>query len=35
VAVNGGGDPKQAFATLVGKELGAFEKDLHAYLLRQ
>ncbi len=34
VAVNGGGDPKQAFTALVGKELGAFEKDWHTYLTR-
>lgn len=34
VAVNGGGDPKQAFAALVGKDLAAFEKDWHAYLMR-
>jgi Protein of unknown function (DUF1570) len=34
VAVNSGDDPRTAFATLVGKELPAFEKDWHAYLLR-
>jgi hypothetical protein len=34
IAVNSGGDPRQAFSTLVGKDLGAFEKDWHAYLLR-
>ena len=34
VAVNSDSDPKQAFATLVGKDLNAFEKDWHAYLLR-
>jgi hypothetical protein len=34
VAVNTGIDPRQAFAELVGKELGAFEKDWHSYLLR-
>ena len=34
VAVNGGGDPRKAFAELVGKELPAFEKDWHDYLLR-
>lgn len=34
VAVNGGGDPKQAFAALVGKDLGAFERDWHTYLTR-
>jgi hypothetical protein len=34
IEVNSGGDPKQAFATLVGKELAAFEKDWHAYLSR-
>ena len=34
VAVNSGGDPRQAFAELVGQELPAFEKDWHAYLLR-
>lgn len=33
-AVNGGGDPKKAFADLVGKDLPAFEKDWHGYLLR-
>ena len=33
VAVNSGGDPRQAFATLVGQELLAFEKDWHSYLL--
>ncbi len=33
-AVNGGGDPKAAFAALVGQELSAFEKDWHAYLAR-
>ena len=34
IAVNGGGDPKQAFAALVGKDLATFEKDWHAYLTR-
>ncbi len=34
VAVNSGGDPRQAFAKLVGQELPAFEKDWHSYLLR-
>jgi hypothetical protein len=34
VAVNSGGDAKQAFAVLVGKDLAAFEKDWHDYLLR-
>jgi hypothetical protein len=34
IAVNGGGDPKQAFAALVGQDLPAFEKDWHAYLSR-
>lgn len=34
VAVNSGGDPRQAFAELVGQELNAFEKDWHDYLLR-
>jgi hypothetical protein len=34
VAVNSGGDPRQAFAALVGKELPEFEKDWHSYLLR-
>lgn len=34
VAVNSGGDPKAAFAKLVDQELGAFEKDWHAYLTR-
>jgi hypothetical protein len=34
VAVNGGGDPKKAFAGLVGKDLPAFEKDWHSYLSR-
>jgi hypothetical protein len=34
VAVNGGGDAKAAFAALVGKDLAAFEKDWHAYLVR-
>ena len=33
-AVNSGGDPKRAFATLVGQELPAFEKDWHTYLTR-
>jgi hypothetical protein len=33
-AVNGGGDPKRAFAELVGQDLAAFEKDWHAYLTR-
>jgi len=34
VEVNSGGDPKKAFATLVGQELPAFEKDWHNYLSR-
>ncbi|MCI0702247.1 MAG: DUF1570 domain-containing protein [Planctomycetia bacterium] len=34
VAVNSGNDPKQAFATLVGQQLPAFEKDWHNYLTR-
>ena len=34
VAVNSGGDPRKAFAELVGQELPAFEKDWHAYLSR-
>jgi len=34
VALNTGGDPRQAFADLIGQELSAFEKDWHAYLLR-
>lgn len=34
IAVNSGGDPRQAFVGLVGKDLVAFEKDWHAYLLR-
>ncbi|MBA4191154.1 MAG: hypothetical protein C0467_24505 [Planctomycetaceae bacterium] len=34
VAVNSGGDPRQAFVGLVGKDLAAFERDWHAYLLR-
>lgn len=32
IEVNSGGDPKKALATLVGKDLAAFEKDWHAYL---
>lgn len=34
VAVNGGGDPRKAFAALVGKQLPAFEADWHTYLTR-
>jgi hypothetical protein len=34
VAVNGGGDPKEAFARFVGQELPAFETDWHTYLTR-
>ncbi len=34
VALNSGGDTKQAFAKLVGQELPAFEKDWHIYLSR-
>jgi hypothetical protein len=34
VALNGGGDPRQAFAALVGKDLASFEKDWHTYLTR-
>jgi hypothetical protein len=33
-AVNSGGDPRRAFAALVGQELPAFEKGWHAYLSR-
>lgn len=34
IEVNVGGDPKKAFAALVEKDLGAFEKDWHTYLTR-
>jgi hypothetical protein len=34
VAVNSGGDPRAAFAKLVGQDLATFEKDWHSYLLR-
>jgi hypothetical protein len=34
VAVNSGENPKEAFATLVGKKLDEFEKDWHSYLRR-
>ena len=34
ITVNSGEDPRKAFAELVGKDLDAFEKDWHAYLLR-
>jgi hypothetical protein len=34
VAVNGGENPKKAFAAFVGQELPAFEKDWHNYLTR-
>ncbi len=34
VALNSGGNPKEAFATLVGKDVAAFEKDWHSYLTR-
>jgi hypothetical protein len=34
IAVNTGNDPKAAFAALVGKDLPAFEKEWHNYLLR-
>lgn len=34
VAVNSGGDPRRAFARLVGQELDAFERDWHTHLLR-
>ncbi len=34
IAVNSGGDPKAAFAELVGKDLAAFEKDWHVFLSR-
>ncbi|MCU0705467.1 MAG: DUF1570 domain-containing protein [Fimbriiglobus sp.] len=34
VAVNTGADPAKAFATLVGQDLPAFEKDWHDYLQR-
>lgn len=34
VAVNSGGDPRKSFAELVGKDLLAFEKDWHRYLLK-
>lgn len=33
-AVNSGGDAREAFAKLVGRELPAFEKEWHAYLLK-
>jgi hypothetical protein len=33
-AINSGRDPSQSFAHLVGKDLGTFEKDWHAYLQR-
>jgi hypothetical protein len=32
--VNGGGDPVRAFERLVGQDVPAFERDLHAYLAR-
>src|SRR5579872_4451323 len=31
IALNSGGDPRQAFSTLVGKDLVTFEKDWHNY----
>lgn len=34
IAVNSGGDPRRAFAALVGQELPQFEKDWHSYLSR-
>jgi hypothetical protein len=34
VAVNSGEDPRRAFTELVGRDLIAFEKDWHAYLLK-
>lgn len=34
VTINSGGDPRQAFATLVGQDLVTFEKAWHSYLLR-
>jgi hypothetical protein len=34
IAVNGGANPKDAFAKFVGQELPAFEKDWHAYLTK-
>jgi hypothetical protein len=34
VVVNSGGDPRTAFAELVGQDLPAFEKDWHTYLTR-
>jgi Protein of unknown function (DUF1570) len=34
VAVNSGDDPRQAFATLVGKDLPTFQNDWHAYLMK-
>ena len=33
-AVNSGGDPRAAFAKLVGQDLAAFEKEWHGYLSR-
>jgi len=34
IAVNSGGNAKEAFAALVGQDLTAFEKDWHSYLTR-
>lgn len=34
IAINSGGDPRQAFAALVGQEPGAFEPTWHTYLLK-
>jgi hypothetical protein len=34
IAINSGGDPRQAFRELVGKDLTVFEKEWHAYLMR-
>jgi hypothetical protein len=34
VAINSGGDRREAFTKLVGQDLAAFEKNWHAYLLR-
>lgn len=33
-AVNSGGDPRRAFSTWAGRDLEAFEKQWHSYLLR-
>lgn len=34
IDLNSGGDPRETFEKLVGKDLASFEKDWHAYLLR-